>query len=258
MKPDPAKNQAWGAFGAHSGVFPKIPARDISLEPIYFRGKCAPNAPQPPAGPGTDSEKMGHSGIENCGEPGLRAPPARGPRQKGPGATMCRRLPSGQATGSTHAGPLVSRRRIGCPLVAVPVHPAPAPPRDRLARFPSSPPRGPAAPPIPRHRASRPAILCRSTRPGRSAPTDSGTSGQPMSPARFTTRSRFPAMITEGESPMHDPTRVSSFDLGTFDPVARPRRQAAEQPPNRSPWQPRPRPPCLRLIPPKWRPCKPS
>jgi len=29
---------------------------------------------------------------------------------------------------------------------------------------------------------------------------------------------------------MHDPTRVSSFDLGTFDPVARPRRQAAEQP----------------------------
>ncbi|MFN3953256.1 MAG: hypothetical protein ACK4LQ_02305 [Pararhodobacter sp.] len=29
---------------------------------------------------------------------------------------------------------------------------------------------------------------------------------------------------------MHDPTRVSSFDLGTFDPVARPRRQAAAQP----------------------------
>lgn len=29
---------------------------------------------------------------------------------------------------------------------------------------------------------------------------------------------------------MHDPTRVSSFDLGTFDPVARPRRQAALQP----------------------------
>lgn len=29
---------------------------------------------------------------------------------------------------------------------------------------------------------------------------------------------------------MHDPTRVSSFDLGTFDPMARPRRQAAAQP----------------------------
>lgn len=29
---------------------------------------------------------------------------------------------------------------------------------------------------------------------------------------------------------MHDPTRVSSFDLGTFDPVARPRRQATAQP----------------------------
>lgn len=28
---------------------------------------------------------------------------------------------------------------------------------------------------------------------------------------------------------MHDPTRVSSFDLGTFDPLARPRRQAAAQ-----------------------------
>ena len=32
---------------------------------------------------------------------------------------------------------------------------------------------------------------------------------------------------------MHDPTRVSSFDLGTFDPVARPRRQAAVPAPRR-------------------------
>lgn len=29
---------------------------------------------------------------------------------------------------------------------------------------------------------------------------------------------------------MHDPTRVSSFDLSTFDPIARPRRQAAVRP----------------------------
>lgn len=29
---------------------------------------------------------------------------------------------------------------------------------------------------------------------------------------------------------MHDPTNLASFDLGTFDPVARPRRQAAAQP----------------------------
>lgn len=29
---------------------------------------------------------------------------------------------------------------------------------------------------------------------------------------------------------MHDPTQLASFDLGTFDPVARPRRQAAAQP----------------------------
>jgi|GEM_PF-4357637 len=29
---------------------------------------------------------------------------------------------------------------------------------------------------------------------------------------------------------MQDPTKLASFDLGTFDPVARPRRQAAAQP----------------------------
>lgn len=29
---------------------------------------------------------------------------------------------------------------------------------------------------------------------------------------------------------MNDPTRISSFDLSTFDPVARPRRQAAVRP----------------------------
>lgn len=126
MKPDPAKNQAWGAFGAHSGVFPKIPARDIPLEPIYFRGKCAPNAPQTPAGPGADSEKMGYGEPENRRIPGLRAPPGRGPRQKGPGATMCRRLRSERTTGGTPARRPVSRRRIGSPLAAVPVLPAPA------------------------------------------------------------------------------------------------------------------------------------
>ena len=201
MKPDPAKNQAWGAFGAHSGVFPKIPARDIPLEPIYFRGKCAPNAPQTPAGPGADSEKMGYGEPENRRIPGLRAPPGRAPRQEGPGATMCRRLPSGRTTGSTLARPPVSRWRIGSPLSAVPAHPAPAPPGDRLARAAPLPPPKPATPPVPRHRARRPSIWCQSTRPGRSAPTDSGTSGPPLPPVQSMTRSRFPAMITEGESP---------------------------------------------------------
>lgn len=151
MKPDTAKNQAWGAFGAHSGVFPKIPAREVSLEPIYFRGKCAPNAPQTPAGPGADSEKMGYSAPENRRIPGLRAPPGRAPRQEGPGATMCRRLPGGRTTGSTLARPPVSRRRIGCPLAAASVHHSPAPPGDRLTRSPSLPPLGPAALPAIRH-----------------------------------------------------------------------------------------------------------
>lgn len=136
MKPDPAKNQAWGAFGAHSGVFPKIPARDIPLEPIYFRGKCAPNAPQTPAGPGADSEKMGYGEPENRRIPGLRAPPGRAPRQEGPGATMCRRLPSGRATGSTLARRPVSRRRIGSPLAAARVLRAPARPRGDASRAP--------------------------------------------------------------------------------------------------------------------------
>lgn len=39
---------------------------------------------------------------------------------------MCRRLPSERTTGGTPARPPVSRRRIGSPLAAVPVHPAPA------------------------------------------------------------------------------------------------------------------------------------
>lgn len=72
---------------------------------------------------------------------------------------------------------------------------------------------------------------------------------------------------------MFDPTRIASFDLSTFDPVARPRRQAAVRP---APAAPRPKAAAgaaqkpvearsepagssvLRSIRQRWRPCKPS
>lgn len=128
MKPDPAKNQAWGAIGAHSGVFPKIPARDFSSGAIYFRGKCAPNAPQTPTGPGADSEKIGYSAPENCGEPGLRAPPGGQPPEEGPGATFNRwhtepRQPAAHPPGRPCRGGASAPRWRPCPFTRHPHRP---------------------------------------------------------------------------------------------------------------------------------------
>lgn len=85
MKPDTAKNQAWGAFGAHSGVFPKIPARDFFLGAIYFRGKCAPNAPQSLAGPGAVLPKRWAIARPRIvGYRGSAHPPAEPPGRRDP------------------------------------------------------------------------------------------------------------------------------------------------------------------------------
>lgn len=205
MKPDTAKNQAWGAFGAHLGVFPKIPARDFFLGAIYFRGKCAPNAPQTPAVPGADSEKMGHSAPENRRIPGLRAPPGRAPRQEGPGATMCRRLPSGQTTGSTLARPPVSRRRIGCPLAAVPVHPAPA----RLGGSPR------ALPVLVAAWTGR-----ASCSPARGLPSFDPLPVNPAGPIRA--NGFQPMRAAPAARPIHDPKPVSGDDHRRRIPDARP------------------------------------
>lgn len=204
MKPDPAKNQVWGAIGAHLGVFPKIPARDFFSGAIYFRGKCAPNAPQTPAGPGADSEKMGYSAPENRRIPGLRAPPGRAPRQEGPGATFNRwhtepRQPAAHSPGGSCRGGASVARWRPCPFTRHPHRPGIA-----------------SRAPRPCCRMDRPRLLF----PGRGLPSFDPLPVNPAGPIRA--NGFQPMRAAPAARPIHDPKPVSGDDHRRRIPDARP------------------------------------
>lgn len=164
-------------------------------------------------------------GYRGSAHPPAEPPARRDPERGCAGGCRADGQPEAHSPGRPCRGGASAPRWRPCPFTR---HPHDS--GDRLARLPSLPPLAPAAPPVPRHRARLSFDLAR----GNPALPISANGFRHKRAAHAARPIHDPKPVSGDHAarsePMHDPTNLASFDLRSFDPVARPKRQAGVRP----------------------------